>query len=175
MIWKTFSTCRIVIYAPRTTSAAQVNGSFALNASRGACLLERPRGHCDAMSAEQDRAPVSSDVSHADSEVGPNAQHPPASARPDVIWARIRRHKVVEWTLAYVAFGYALLHGVQIRTVKRTLARRARGGCRFDLWPVTLAATLRSRSRTGCSGSPRSFTPRLSRPSMAQVLRWVRS
>jgi hypothetical protein len=30
------------------------------------------------------------------------------------IWARIRRHKVVEWTLAYVAFGYALLHGVQM-------------------------------------------------------------
>ena len=30
------------------------------------------------------------------------------------VWARIRRHKVVEWTLAYVAFGYALLHGVQM-------------------------------------------------------------
>jgi serine/threonine-protein kinase len=33
---------------------------------------------------------------------------------PDSFWARIRRHKVVEWTLAYVAFGYALLHGVQM-------------------------------------------------------------
>jgi adenylate cyclase len=30
------------------------------------------------------------------------------------IWNRIKRHKVVEWTLAYVAFGYALLHGVQM-------------------------------------------------------------
>jgi adenylate cyclase len=30
------------------------------------------------------------------------------------IWDRIKRHKVVEWTLAYVAFGYALLHGVQM-------------------------------------------------------------
>jgi TolB-like protein/Flp pilus assembly protein TadD len=30
------------------------------------------------------------------------------------VWARIRRHKIVEWTLAYVAFGYALLHGVQM-------------------------------------------------------------
>jgi serine/threonine-protein kinase len=33
---------------------------------------------------------------------------------PDPFWAQIRRHKVVEWTLAYMAFGYALLHGVQM-------------------------------------------------------------
>jgi len=32
----------------------------------------------------------------------------------DSVWDRIKRHKVVEWTLAYVAFGYALLHGVQM-------------------------------------------------------------
>lgn len=32
----------------------------------------------------------------------------------DLVWDRIKRHKVVEWTLAYVAFGYALLHGVQM-------------------------------------------------------------
>ena len=38
----------------------------------------------------------------------------PASQPPDDFWARIRRHKVVEWTLAYIAFGYALLHGVQM-------------------------------------------------------------
>ena len=39
----------------------------------------------------------------------------PASQLPsDSFWARIKRHKVVEWTLAYVAFGYALLHGVQM-------------------------------------------------------------
>jgi TolB-like protein/Tfp pilus assembly protein PilF len=37
----------------------------------------------------------------------------PAS-RADSIWERIKRHKVVEWTLAYVAFAYALLHGVEI-------------------------------------------------------------
>jgi TolB-like protein len=30
------------------------------------------------------------------------------------LWAKIKRHKVVEWTLAYVAFGYALLHGVEM-------------------------------------------------------------
>jgi TolB-like protein len=32
----------------------------------------------------------------------------------DSVWDRIKRHKVVEWTLAYLAFGYALLHGVQM-------------------------------------------------------------
>jgi TolB-like protein/tetratricopeptide (TPR) repeat protein len=33
---------------------------------------------------------------------------------PESAWGRIKRHKVVEWTLAYVAFGYALLHGVEM-------------------------------------------------------------
>lgn len=32
----------------------------------------------------------------------------------DSVWARIKRHKVVEWTLAYLAFAYAVLHGVQM-------------------------------------------------------------
>jgi serine/threonine-protein kinase len=34
--------------------------------------------------------------------------------QPDSFWARIRRHKVVEWTLAYAAFGYATLHLVEM-------------------------------------------------------------
>jgi TolB-like protein len=38
----------------------------------------------------------------------------PESQAADSIWDRIRRHKVVEWTLAYLAFGYALLHGIQM-------------------------------------------------------------
>ena len=44
------------------------------------------------------------------------AAHPaiPYSQPPDSFWARIRRHKVVELTLAYVAFGYALLHTVEM-------------------------------------------------------------
>jgi len=44
------------------------------------------------------------------------AAHPaiPYPQPPDSFWARIRRHKVVEWTLAYVAFGYALLHTVEM-------------------------------------------------------------
>src|SRR5215469_15232932 len=43
------------------------------------------------------------------------AQSPSVPAASiDSVWARIKRHKVVEWTLAYVAFGYALLHGVQM-------------------------------------------------------------
>ncbi len=29
-------------------------------------------------------------------------------------WATIRRHKVVEWAIAYIAFGYAALHGVEM-------------------------------------------------------------
>jgi serine/threonine-protein kinase len=65
------------------------------------------------MSVEQDRAAVPGDVSRP-SELGPTEEHPPASQPPDSFWARIRRHKVVEWTLAYVAFGYALLHTVEM-------------------------------------------------------------
>ena len=41
---------------------------------------------------------------------------PPAAAAAlstDSIWGRIKHHKVVEWTLAYVAAGYALLHAVE--------------------------------------------------------------
>ena len=44
--------------------------------------------------------------------VAPQVHHELKPSEP--ILARIRRHKVVEWTLAYVAFGYALLHGVQM-------------------------------------------------------------
>jgi TolB-like protein/Tfp pilus assembly protein PilF len=43
----------------------------------------------------------------------PLSQQVPQGAA-DSIWDRIRRHKVVEWTLAYVAFGYAALHLVQM-------------------------------------------------------------
>jgi len=57
--------------------------------------------------------------------LGPE-QVTPASQPPDPFWARIKRHKVVEWTLAYVAFGYALLHGIQ-------MLREA-----FD-WPLTVS------------------------------------
>jgi len=32
----------------------------------------------------------------------------------DSVWDRIKRHKVVEWSLAYIAFGYAALHGSQM-------------------------------------------------------------
>lgn len=77
----------------------------------GACLAERP-GQYHAMTEEENCTPVS-EVSRPDTEV-PNALHPAASQPPDSIWERIRRHKVVEWTLAYMAFGYALLHGVQM-------------------------------------------------------------
>jgi hypothetical protein len=30
------------------------------------------------------------------------------------IWDRVKRHKVVEWAVAYIAFGYAALHGAEM-------------------------------------------------------------
>jgi serine/threonine-protein kinase len=30
------------------------------------------------------------------------------------LWERLRRHKVVEWVIAYIAFAYAVLHGSQM-------------------------------------------------------------
>jgi hypothetical protein len=38
----------------------------------------------------------------------------PLTRSTDSVWDQVKRHKVVEWTLAYVAFGYAVLHGVQM-------------------------------------------------------------
>lgn len=40
-----------------------------------------------------------------------NAVSPPVA---DSLWDRIKRHKVVEWALAYIAFGYAALHASQM-------------------------------------------------------------
>jgi hypothetical protein len=37
----------------------------------------------------------------------------PASEQAS-IWARVKEHKIAEWTLAYVAFGFAFLHGVTL-------------------------------------------------------------
>jgi TolB-like protein/Tfp pilus assembly protein PilF len=54
--------------------------------------------------------PAPSRATAADAE--PLPQGPSFST--DSVWARIKRHKVVEWTLAYVAFAYAALHGVQM-------------------------------------------------------------
>lgn len=41
-------------------------------------------------------------------------QQPVPESRPDGVWGRIKRHKVAEWTLAYIAFAYALLHGTEM-------------------------------------------------------------
>ena len=59
------------------------------------------------------RAPHPEDASH-EVEVHASAARQMPSAPLDSFWARIRGHKVVQWTLAYVAFGYALVHGVQL-------------------------------------------------------------
>jgi TolB-like protein/Tfp pilus assembly protein PilF len=52
--------------------------------------------------------PVASGASPLPSAATPD---PPAAAS---IWDRVKRHKVVEWTLAYIAFGYAALHGAEM-------------------------------------------------------------
>ena len=45
------------------------------------------------------------------------ARSPDPAASPETPnspWDRIKRHKVVEWSLAYIAFGYAALHSSQM-------------------------------------------------------------
>jgi TolB-like protein len=39
---------------------------------------------------------------------------PPLAGRTGAIWARIKQHKVVQWTLAYLAIAYTLLHGAEM-------------------------------------------------------------
>ena len=51
------------------------------------------------------------------SEVQNGAEQPtgrPAPAVPSNVWARIRDHKVAQWTLAYAAAAYTLLHAVEM-------------------------------------------------------------
>ena len=43
-------------------------------------------------------------------EPPPNTPEPPGPA----IWDRIKQHKVVQWTLAYLALAYTLLHGAEM-------------------------------------------------------------
>jgi hypothetical protein len=35
-------------------------------------------------------------------------------ARSPSVWERLKQHKVAQWTLAYAAAGYALLHGTEM-------------------------------------------------------------
>jgi TolB-like protein len=48
-----------------------------------------------------------------------NTPEPPAETQPFVatiqgVWAQIKHHKVVQWTLAYLAIAYTLLHGAEM-------------------------------------------------------------
>lgn len=50
-----------------------------------------------------------------------SAPQPPAEAQPFMatlqgVWDRIKHHKVVQWTLAYLAIAYTLLHGAEMLT-----------------------------------------------------------
>jgi adenylate cyclase len=42
------------------------------------------------------------------------ASNPPQSQGFGWFWANIKHHKVVEWTLAYIAFAYVFLHGAEM-------------------------------------------------------------
>src|SRR6516162_1088033 len=77
---------------------------------------DRPIDPRDPMDSREQSAQHPAEASHEAQVRGPEDGPPTAVVQPppDPFWARIRRHKVVEWTLAYVAFGYALLHGVQM-------------------------------------------------------------
>ena len=48
-----------------------------------------------------------------------NTSEPPAETQPFIatlqgLWARIKKHKVVQWTFAYLAIAYTLLHGAEM-------------------------------------------------------------
>ena len=77
---------------------------------------DRPIDPRDPMDSREQSAQHPAEASHEAQVRGPEDGPPTAVVQPppDPFWARIRRHKVVEWTLAYLAFGYALLHGVQM-------------------------------------------------------------
>jgi TolB-like protein/Flp pilus assembly protein TadD len=60
------------------------------------------------MASEEPAQPQSDAVRVESSHAGTTA---PGSVG---IWPKIKRHKVVEWSLAYIAFGYATLHGSQM-------------------------------------------------------------
>ena len=51
----------------------------------------------------------------------PSSGHPqpalgatPQAPAPKGVWERLKQHKVAQWTLAYAAAGYTLLHAVEM-------------------------------------------------------------
>jgi serine/threonine-protein kinase len=64
------------------------------------------------MATEKDGVPLPTEAKPLGGKAAAPASTPAEPAAD--FWARIKRHKVVEWTLAYIAFGYALLHGVEM-------------------------------------------------------------
>ena len=53
-------------------------------------------------------------ISPADTEPSVATREP--RDKPPIVdlWSRIKQHKVVQWTLAYVALAYTLLHGAEM-------------------------------------------------------------
>jgi adenylate cyclase len=60
---------------------------------------------------EEPERPIAS-TPHPAAEVTDKAV--PAVTSTHGIWERIKRHKVVQWTLAYLALAYTLLHGAEL-------------------------------------------------------------
>jgi hypothetical protein len=55
-------------------------------------------------------------ASRASASPAPAVTHTavPATAPIRVAWERVKHHKVVQWTLAYLALAYTLLHGAEM-------------------------------------------------------------
>ena len=60
---------------------------------------------------ESAESPVSPPAASSPAERDPS---PPKSTSFASLWARIRHHKVVQWTVAYLAVAYTLLHGAEM-------------------------------------------------------------
>lgn len=43
----------------------------------------------------------------------------PPTLRASAIWDRIKHHKVVQWTIGYLALAYTLLHGAEMLGISR--------------------------------------------------------
>ena len=61
-----------------------------------------------------DTPPGASTQTEAGAPASPPGPPPAATHEHMSVWARIKQHKIAEWTLAYLAFGFAFLHGVTL-------------------------------------------------------------
>ena len=53
-------------------------------------------------------------ITPADTEPSAATRRPEGTPPTSDLWSRLKQHKVVQWTLAYVALAYTLLHGAEM-------------------------------------------------------------